>query len=328
MYASSRLARRTSRSATRPPFSSKSARTKAVASATSSRCRAPSMLHTTSDSPSTRRLSPATVSSATIRPPARTSTRSASFSASSRSCVVRRIVVPSASASRCTRSWNSLLACGSKPAVGSSRNSSSGRPDDPDGNIQPTPLSSRQRRDLPVRQFGEADRLEEQVDVVRTGAFGSGVRRKVAAQLGEQAAWESSGDGLARTGGPPRCGRASPRLRGPGPVPRTDTSPADRIRKPSRISMVVVLPAPFGPSRQSTSPLSISKSTPESTSLSPYRIRRSRTVTTVVMAAFREGIWVWCTQERTIYAVLPQSREEMRWASSTAAAAPSAAASP
>ena len=39
-----------------------------------------------------------------------------------------------------------------------------------------------------------------------------------------------------------------------GSWPSTLTSPAERIRKPSRISIVVVLPAPFGPSRQTTSP--------------------------------------------------------------------------
>ena len=39
-----------------------------------------------------------------------------------------------------------------------------------------------------------------------------------------------------------------------GSWPSTLTSPADRIRNPSRISIVVVLPAPFGPSRQTTWP--------------------------------------------------------------------------
>jgi len=62
-----------------------------------------------------------------------------------------------------------------------------------------------------------------------------------------------------------------------GSVPSTSTCPAERLRKPSRISIVVVLPAPFGPSNAITSPRRAVKSTPHSTSVLPYRIRRSRT---------------------------------------------------
>ena len=39
-----------------------------------------------------------------------------------------------------------------------------------------------------------------------------------------------------------------------GSKPRTETCPLVRERRPSRISTVVVLPAPFGPSRPKTSP--------------------------------------------------------------------------
>jgi hypothetical protein len=60
--------------------------------------------------------------------------------------------------------------------------------------------------------------------------------------------------------------RSSPKA---GSTPSTLTSPAERIRKPSRISMVVVLPAPFGPSSVMTSPRSTLKSTPLSTSRVP-----------------------------------------------------------
>src|SRR5688500_2534849 len=49
------------------------------------------------------------------------------------------------------------------------------------------------------------------------------------------------------------------------------------MRKPSRISIVVVLPAPLGPSRANTSPRLAVKVTPASTSLVPYLMRRSRT---------------------------------------------------
>src|SRR4030088_800324 len=40
-----------------------------------------------------------------------------------------------------------------------------------------------------------------------------------------------------------------------GSKPQTRTEPRSRLRKPSRISTVVVLPAPLGPSRPKTSPL-------------------------------------------------------------------------
>src|SRR5437899_2506086 len=68
---------------------------------------------------------------------------------------------------------------------------------------------------------------------------------------------------------PARCGSSS----------STSTTPESRWRYPSRISTVVVLPAPFGPSRPKTSPAAISKLTPRSASNEPYDLCRSRTVT-------------------------------------------------
>ncbi|OLT41293.1 hypothetical protein BJF86_15895 [Serinicoccus sp. CNJ-927] len=70
------------------------------------------------------------VPSATIRPPARMSSRSAIFSASARSCVVMSTVV-SRSARSATRSCTSRRPAGSSPVVGSSRKSTSGRPTSP-----------------------------------------------------------------------------------------------------------------------------------------------------------------------------------------------------
>ena len=121
------------------------------------------------------------------RPPG-SATRSASFSASSRSWVVSRIVVLSRSASRCTRWWKSRRACGSKPAVGSSRKSSSGRP------MMPIATSSRRRcppervRSCGRRVLVEADDVEQLVDVPGRSCVGRRVRRVVAAELGEQPA--------------------------------------------------------------------------------------------------------------------------------------------
>src|SRR6188508_1991606 len=60
-------------------------------------------------------------------------------------------------------------------------------------------------------------------------------------------------------------------------TPRTDTSPPSGWRSPSRISTVVVLPAPLGPSRPKISPLATSKSMPSTAWTSPYRFVRPRT---------------------------------------------------
>ena len=70
----------------------------------------------------------------------------------------------SRSVSRCTSSWNSRRAIGSKPAVGSSRNSSSGRPDDADRDVEPPPLPAGQLPDPLVRLRGEPDHVEQVVD--------------------------------------------------------------------------------------------------------------------------------------------------------------------
>ena len=70
-------------------------------------------------------FSAAGVPSATIRPSSMIPTRSASWSASSRYCVVRKTVVPS-SLSRRTSSQSVMRLTGSSPVVGSSRNSTSG----------------------------------------------------------------------------------------------------------------------------------------------------------------------------------------------------------
>src|SRR5215469_17657041 len=65
----------------------------------------------------------------------------------------------------------------------------------------------------------------------------------------------------------------------PGSVPRTVTSPLSRCRYPSRISTVVVLPAPLGPSSAKTSPCQMSRSTPSTAVTSPYVLRRPLTCT-------------------------------------------------
>jgi hypothetical protein len=54
-----------------------------------------------------------------------------------------------------------------------------------------------------------------------------------------------------------------------GSTPRVCTVPPLRSRKPSRISTVVVFPAPFGPRSAKTSPFSTSKLTSRTATVSP-----------------------------------------------------------
>src|SRR5881396_2707887 len=63
-------------------------------------------------------------------------------------------------------------------------------------------------------------------------------------------------------------------------TPATTADPSSASRRPSRISTVVVFPAPFGPRRPNTSPVSTWKLIPRTASISPYRLRRLFTCTT------------------------------------------------
>src|SRR4051812_27944825 len=58
--------------------------------------------------------------------------------------------------------------------------------------------------------------------------------------------------------------------------PSTSTSPESGSRRPSKISTVVVLPAPFGPSMPKHSPRRTSRSRPATATVSPYRLTRLR----------------------------------------------------
>src|SRR5579859_7674374 len=62
-----------------------------------------------------------------------------------------------------------------------------------------------------------------------------------------------------------------------GSSPSTLTSPALRGRYPSRISTVVVLPAPFGPSSAKHSPRATSRSSDSTATWCPYVLRNPRT---------------------------------------------------
>src|SRR5262249_57049982 len=80
---------------------------------------------------------------------------------------------------------------------------------------------------------------------------------------------------------PPDCsitptrGRSA-RAAATGSMPRTATVPASGRRYPSQISMVVVLPAPFGPSTAVTAPRPARRLSPSTAAVCPYRLTRSQ----------------------------------------------------
>ena len=132
--------------------------------------------------------------------------------------------------------------------------------DEAEREIQPPALAAGQLAGLRVRLGVELDELDEVA-----GGSERGYQRAV--HLQQLTDGELLLDaGPCRTT-PIRARRArSPR---PGSWPRTETAPALGRRWPSRISAIVVLPAPLGPSRQNTSPRATSKLTPRTAWTSP-----------------------------------------------------------
>src|SRR5947207_203868 len=68
-------------------------------------------------------------------------------------------------------------------------------------------------------------------------------------------------------------------------LPRTSTSPESASRSPSQISIVVVLPAPFGPSRPKHSPVGTVRSRSETARTSPYDLYSPRIASAVSVTA-------------------------------------------
>src|SRR5512132_4070057 len=65
----------------------------------------------------------------------------------------------------------------------------------------------------------------------------------------------------------------APVERGPTDRPATVTSPASRVSRPQAMEMMVVLPAPLGPSRPYVSPTSMWKLTSSTATRSPKVLR-------------------------------------------------------
>src|SRR3954462_5034727 len=156
------------------------------------------------------------------------------------------------------------------PGVGSSRKTISGRP------CTPRTTSSR-RRWPPERR---STRVRD-CSVRPTAAISSPVSRGVA---WSQAKWSTVSRTLSAAPAPLDWPTTPTRSRHARPAragssPRTATSPPSRRRMPSRISTVVVFPAPLGPSSAKTSPRRTSRSRPSTTVRCPYRLTSPRTRT-------------------------------------------------
>ena len=204
------------------------------------------------------------------RPPgprSTTTTWSASRSASSIECVVSTTATPSRRA-WVTRSHAASRACGSSPALGSSRKSTSGRP---------------------TTATASASRCRCPPDSRRTGVRANASRpsRCASAPTGSGSACiaatcRSTSSARAPVGRPPSCsitptrGRSSARWR-TGSRPSTRTEPASGTRRPPQHSTVVVLPAPFGPSTAVMRPAAAVKVSPSTATVPPYRRTSPRT---------------------------------------------------
>ena len=164
-------------------------------------------------------LSAAGVPSATMWPWSMIPTRSASTSASSRYCVVRKTVTPSSRARRATSSHSAVRLCGSRPVVGSSRKRMLRPVDEREREVEP-----------PLHAAGVAAHLA--VGGVRRGRRGrAAVWRALDARTGIPCSVACSRSGRARSGAgrapPPGARRRSPRApwrprwgrRGPRPAP-------------------------------------------------------------------------------------------------------------
>src|SRR5262245_29927807 len=82
-------------------------------------------------------------------------------------------------------------------------------------------------------------------------------------------------------------------------TPRTSTVPPSGGRSPSRISTVVVLPAPFGPSSPKTSPFETWKLMPSTATRSPYVfLSPSTRMTASAPTAWAAVMAKWCHQRR------------------------------
>ncbi len=191
----------------------------------------------------------------TTRPPTRDTTRSARGHDSSGSCDARSTVAPSATTSA-TISPSTALAPASSPAWGSSRSHSSGRRVTSKRERHPPALAGRQSTHRgPPHPAPELQAIEHGVDVRHAGASGSDREAHVL----DDGQVVVEGGGMSEHAHPPTERRPHP---GGGRIPSTVPSPPVSGSKPAHTRSTLVLPAPFGPSRTTTSPWATARSTP------------------------------------------------------------------
>ena len=194
---------------------------------------------------------PARVPISAMRPALNSATRSHTLCTRSSRCDDSSTATPSCLSERIVSS-SSAVACGSRPEVGSSRIAIGDVLHQDFGKAEPLAHAARERADPLVgrRRRGRRGRAPPRSRLSRS-AGSIPIRRRGVAQI------------VAR----PSCGRRSRRCRADsrprrltcsgsrtGSWPSTLTLPAVTSVRPSIIRMVVVLPAPFGPSRPKISP--------------------------------------------------------------------------
>ena len=221
--------------------------------------------------PGTSRLSSSGVPSATSRPWSSTAIRSASWSASSRYCVVRKIVTPPATRSRTICHIVRRLR-GSRPG---------GRLVEEDDARVADQASSPGRAGAACRR-SRWPRACSAASARSNRSSSSAARRRPSraaevVQVGHQdqvlLAGEQVVDGRELAGDADRgADRVGVARRGRGR--RRAACPASAPIRVDRIWTVVVLPAPFGPSSAKIVPSATSRSMPSSTTWSPKDLRR------------------------------------------------------
>ena len=236
--------------------------TSASSSTTGSRS-APSTV-TSRTSPASRCFSSVGVPWAMTAPWSITTTSDASWSASSRYCVVRRMVAPSFTRSR-RYAHRSRRFAGSRPVVGSSSRSTRGRA------TSPAPRSTRRRMPpeyvLSGRSAASASDTRSSTSVARSAAslFDSRDNRPTISRfsrpvnVSSTAAYCPARPMQRRTA--VGCFTTS--------KPATRALPASGSSRVDRMRTRVVLPAPFGPSSATTPPSGTERSTPASAFVSP-----------------------------------------------------------
>ena len=140
-----------------------------------------------------------------------------------------------------------------------------------DGDVQAALHAARELLGPVLRPVGQADDLEELGDPVaqRPAAHAVELAEEDEVLAGGQVRVDRQVLGHVADGG---LGRGRARDRSAGRRRRPRRRPG--VRRPQIIEIVVVLPAPFGPSRPYVSPGAISKPTPSTASRSPNRFTR------------------------------------------------------